>query len=166
MSALWSRIVALVNAILGAIRNALTPLLRRVGLMKASAQTHLPPATGGRWDPVFALPNVAIHTHLLPNGKVLLWGRRDDAGGSMNDHFCTPYVWDPATGSSTPTPQPKRADGSTVNLFCAGHAYLPDGRLLVAGGHLTDGNGIDYAGTYDHAGNTWTPLPDMNGGRW
>ena len=50
MSALWSRIVAVVAAILGAIRNALTPLLRRVGLMKASAQTHLPPATGGRWE--------------------------------------------------------------------------------------------------------------------
>ena len=64
------------------------------------------------------------------------------------------------------TPQPRRADGTTVNLFCAGHAYLPDGRLLVAGGHLTDGDGIDYAGTYDHRANTWTPLPAMNGGRW
>ncbi len=166
MSALWSRIVAVITAILGAVRNAFAPLLRRVGLMKASAQTHLPPATGGRWDPVFALPNVAIHTHLLPNGKVLFWGRRDEQGGSMNDHFCTPYVWDPATGSCTPTPQPKRADGTTVNLFCAGHAYLPDGRLLVAGGHLTDGDGIDYAGAYDHRTNTWIPLPDMNGGRW
>ena len=28
----------------------------------------------GRWDPVFELPNVAIHTHLLPNGTVLFWG--------------------------------------------------------------------------------------------
>ena len=47
MSALWSRIVAVITAILGAIRNALTPLLRRVGLMKGrccsgAAATTLP----------------------------------------------------------------------------------------------------------------------------
>jgi hypothetical protein len=35
------------------------------------------PKEVGRWDPRFSLPNVAIHTHLLPNGKVLFWGRRD-----------------------------------------------------------------------------------------
>ena len=121
---------------------------------------------GGRWDRVFGLPNVAIHTTLLPDGKVLFWGRRDDPSGSMNEHSGTPYVWDPVYRSSVATPQPRRADGTTVNLFCAGHAYLPDGRLLVAGGHLTDGDGIDYAGTYDHRTNTWTPLPAMNGGRW
>ena len=123
-------------------------------------------AQGGRWDRVFGLPNVAIHTTLLPDGKVLFWGRRDDPAGSMNEHSGTPHVWDPVSRSSVATPQPRRADGTTVNLFCAGHAYLPDGRLLVAGGHLTDGDGIDYAGTYDHRANTWTPLPAMNGGRW
>jgi galactose oxidase len=124
------------------------------------------PSAGGRWDPVFALPNVAIHTSLLPDGRLLIWGRRDEPGQTMNEHSCTPFVWDPATRTSTPTPQPMRADGSTVNLFCAGHAFLPDGRLLVAGGHIADGDGIDYAGTYDHRTNTWTPLPAMNGGRW
>jgi galactose oxidase len=122
--------------------------------------------TGGRWEAVFGLPNVAIHTTLLPDGKVLFWGRRDDPAGSMNEHSGTPQVWDPVTRSSVSTPQPRRADGTTVNLFCAGHAYLPDGRLLVAGGHITDGDGIDWAGTYDHRSNTWTPLPAMNGGRW
>ena len=121
---------------------------------------------GGRWERVFGLPNVAIHTTLLPDGKVLFWGRRDDPTGSMNEHSGTPHVWDPVSRSSVATPQPRRADGTTVNLFCAGQAYLPDGRLLVAGGHITDGDGIDYAGTYDHRANTWTPLPAMNGGRW
>ncbi len=146
MNALRSWIAAIVSA----VGRTITALLRRTRLISASAQTPLPPAQGGRWDPVFELPNVAIHASLLPDGKVLFWGRREEPGGSMNEHFCTPHVWDPATGSTTPTPQPQRADGTTVNLFCAGHAYLPDGRLLVAGGHLADGDGIDYAGTYDH----------------
>lgn len=120
----------------------------------------------GRWDPVFPLPNVAIHTHVLPNGKVLFWGRRDKTTGSMNEHECTPQVWDPKTGKLTSTPQPRRADGTTFNLFCAGHAFLPDGRLLVAGGHLTDGDGVRQACTYDHHTNTWTILPVMNKRRW
>jgi galactose oxidase len=120
----------------------------------------------GKWDQVFTLPNVAIHTHVLPNGTVLFWGRRDDPSGSMNEHACTPYVWDPATGASTPTPQPRLADGTTVNLFCSGHTFLPDGTLLVAGGHLTDGDGVNQACSYDYVTNTWSALPKMNGGRW
>ncbi|MDT7716903.1 MAG: hypothetical protein QOH09_2895 [Pseudonocardiales bacterium] len=120
----------------------------------------------GRWAPVFDLPNVAIHTNVLPNGKVLFWGRRDQPDGSMHEHECTPYLWDPRTGELTPTPQPQRADGTKVNLFCAGHAFLPDGRLLVVGGHVTDGDGLDHACVYDYRTNTWTALPAMNGRRW
>src|SRR5918997_1626658 len=120
----------------------------------------------GRWDPVFELPNVALHTHVLPNGKVLFWGRRDHPTGSMHEHECTPFVWDPTTGQLTPTPQPTRADGTKVNLFCSGHAFLPDGRLLVAGGHLTDGDGLNQACIYDYRTNTWTAFPVMNQRRW
>jgi galactose oxidase len=143
---------------------AIGPLLRR--LLGQVGLTGPAPHVVGRWDPVFPLPNVAIHTALLPDGRLLMWGRRDHPTDSMNEHVCTPFVWDPATRTSTPTPPPRRADGSTVNLFCAGHAYLPDGRLLVAGGHIADGDGIDYAATFDHTTDTWTPLPAMNGGRW
>lgn len=121
----------------------------------------------GRWDPVFTLPNVAIHVHVLPNGKVLFWGRRDHPEGTLNEHECTPYIWDPGTGDLVPTPQPTRGDGTTkVNLFCSGHAFLPDGRLLVAGGHLFDNEGIDQACIYDYRTNTWTPIEVMNNGRW
>jgi galactose oxidase len=155
-----------ITAALAAIGRALRALVQRLGLRRATARAATTPGEVGHWDPVFALPNVAIHAHLLPDGRVLFWGRRDDPAATMNEHVCTPYVWDPATGASTPTPQPRRADGSTVNLFCAGHAYLPDGRLFVAGGHIADGDGIDHACTYDYRTNTWTPLPPMNGGRW
>jgi galactose oxidase len=123
-------------------------------------------ARWGRWDPVFELPNVAIHTHVLPNGKVLFWGRRDQPTGSMHQHECTPYTWDSRTGELIPTPQPERADGTKINLFCSGHAFLPDGRLLVLGGHVTDGDGLDQACVYDYRTNTWTALPVMNQRRW
>lgn len=148
------------------------------GNTRASAQTATPDALRmgytakdpwaalGRWGPAFELPNVAIHTHVLPSGKVLFWGRRDHPTGSMHEDGCTPYVWDPRTGQLTATPQPRRADGTKVNLFCAGHAFLPDGRLLAMGGHVTDGDGLDQTCVYDYRTNTWTALPVMNQRRW
>ena len=71
---------------------------------------------------------------------------------------CTPFLWLPANGDMTPTPQPTLADGKmNANLFCSGHAFLPDGNLLVAGGHLADSHGLNQATIYDSATNTWTP---------
>jgi hypothetical protein len=123
-------------------------------------------ATKGKWGPVFDLPNVAVHTTVLPNGLVLMWGRRDRPTDSLDEQRCTPFLWNPATGKITNTPQPKLPNGATVNLFCAGHAFLPDGRLLVVGGHVRDGEGANHASLYDAAANKWTPLPAMNAGRW
>lgn len=124
-------------------------------------------ALQGRWDPIFYLPNVAIYTHVLPNGTVLFWGRRDRPDGSMDEHECTPFVWDPQQRTFFPTPQPMLGDRQTkVNLFCGGHAFLPDGKLLAAGGHLRDTHGDNQACTYDYRTNTWTPLDPMNNGRW
>lgn len=124
-------------------------------------------AIEGKWGPVFYLPNVAIHTHILPNGKVLFWGRRDKPEDSMDEHECTPHVWDPVTKEFFETPQPKLGNHDTkVNLFCSGHAFMPDGRLLVAGGHLQDSHGDNQASSYDYRTNSWTALPAMNNGRW
>jgi glycosidase len=133
----------------------------------ATPQPAADPKEVGEWKPKFSLPNVAIHTHLLPDGKVLFWGRRDQPHLTLDEHFCTPQIWDPATGETKATPQPLAADGRTkVNLFCSGHTFLPDGRLLVVGGHWLDGEGIDQASVYDYRANSWTALPAMNKGRW
>ena len=56
-------------------------------------------------------------------------------------------------------------------LFCAGHSFLPDGRLLVAGGHISDGRGTSGLGlpntnVFDPATDGWQALPAMAQGRW
>src|SRR6185436_16358575 len=59
---------------------------------------------------------------------------------------------------------------NTTNLFCSGHAFLPDGRLLVMGGHegangegSVDANIFDYRlGDYGD----WVRTADMASGRW
>jgi galactose oxidase len=140
------------------------------------------PDQRGQWGDPFTLLNVGIHAHVLPTGLVLMWGRRDNPRQSMDTDpasplapgsppappaTCTPFLWNPANGNMTPTPQPTLNDGTTnANLFCSGHAFLPDGRLLVAGGHLADSRGLNQATVYDPAANTWTPTAVMNDGRW
>ena len=140
------------------------------------------PDKRGQWGEPFTLPNVGIHAHVLPTGLVLMWGRRDNPQQSLDTDpasplapglppappaTCTPFLWNPANGDTTPTPAPTLADGATnANLFCSGHAFLPDGRLLVAGGHLADSHGLSQAAIYDSAANTWTPTATMNDGRW
>ena len=140
------------------------------------------PAERGQWGPVFGLPNVGIHAHVLLTGQVLLWGRRDQADQSLDvdppeglqpgappaqPAQCTPFLWNPADGQTTTTKQPTMADDTTkANLFCSGHSFLADGRLLVAGGHLADGAGLNQTIVYDPVKNTWTPSAVMTNGRW
>jgi len=103
----------------------------------------------GQWSSPQAWPVTAVHSHMLPTGKVLFWGYSDEA-----------WLWDPATADLTP------AARAGYNTFCAGHSFLPDGRLLVTGGHISNSVGLSNAATYDPASNSWVRLPNMNAGRW
>jgi galactose oxidase-like protein/Kelch motif protein len=107
-----------------------------------------PAASAGEWGAPFAWPVVAVHLHLLPDGRILTWGRLGD-----------PQIWDPAGGAFTPAP-------IATDIFCAGHAFLADGRLLVAGGHISDNHGLPDANLFDPASDHWTPVPPMAHGRW
>lgn len=120
------------------------------------------PATAGLWCNRINWPTVAIHTHLLPDGRVLFWGRdklsdgKTDVSGRSNT-----YVWDPSNGSTTTIPNDR------TNLFCSGHSFLPDGRLLVSGGHVqNDGEGEPEVNIFHYGSNSWTAGPNMNAGRW
>ena len=107
-----------------------------------------PQATSGEWTAPFEWPVVAVHLHLLPSGQVLSWGRVGE-----------PQIWDPATGGFT-------AAVSASMLFCSGHAFLSDGRLLVTGGHISDAHGLPDANIFDAATRGWTPVAPMSRGRW
>lgn len=122
------------------------------------------PSVVGQWSPPQELSVVVIHAHLLPNGKVLFWDRQQDWNDGVGDAlgFSQTYVWDPATGGYSSFPW-----NSTTNLFCSGHTFLPDGRLLVTGGHKEfDGVGEPHTNLFDPNTNTWSRGPDMNAGRW
>ena len=110
----------------------------------------------GKWSPVNSLPFFPVHSHALPTGKVMIWP--GDGGISGND----PRSWDPANENAAVTPLARPG----FDTFCTGHSFLADGRLFVAGGHIQNGVGLKNASIYNPFADTWTPLPDMNAGRW
>jgi galactose oxidase len=139
----------------------------------ALAAQAVNPAEVGQWSAKIPLANVPIHTHVLPTGKVLFWGRRNPPGTpdfpSLNQHETHAFVWDPANPSAAAKPtsnQPTDSRGNTINLFCSGHTFLADGRLLVTGGHIFDSQGLNTSTFYDPVADKWTAGPTMNNGRW
>jgi hypothetical protein len=149
-------------------------LLLPAALATMPAPAFGQPARVGQWGPKFHLPNVAIHVHVLPTGKVLFWSRREwtagnppqPAGdGSLDPHDCQPRIWDPGMGTG-PGAFSQTLNTPGHNLFCSGHTFLPDGRLFVVGGHIHDGEGESHTTIYDPNTNTWTPTEGTSGGRW
>jgi hypothetical protein len=108
----------------------------------------------------------AIHMAMLPTGKVMFWQYDASSVG----------LWDPTTQLFS------AADLPNHNPFCSGHAWLPDGRLLVAGGHIQNNIGETRNNIYNPFTNAWadnvpnmpavpsspTPPPDtaLRDGRW
>ncbi|GHH70929.1 hypothetical protein GCM10017673_23430 [Streptosporangium violaceochromogenes] len=75
----------------------------------------------------------AIHAALLHTGKVLIVaGSGNNAADFAKGTFKT-LLWDPSLPGR---PGEFKMIDTPVDLFCAGHAMLPDGRLLIAGGTL------------------------------
>jgi hypothetical protein len=107
----------------------------------------------GQWTPPFdwGAPSalvVGVHLHLLPTGRVLTYGK-----------IGSPEVWDQTSNSFT-------LSSSATKLVCSGHAFLPDGRLLVTGGHIDADKGLPDANIFDPASQTFTPVQSMAQGRW
>jgi hypothetical protein len=119
----------------------------------ASAAEAQTPSQAGQWSARMTWPLSATHTHLQPDGRVMFFGEFDEGDDP-------PGLWSPSTGAISRLPAPG------YNIFCAGHSYLGDGRLLVTGGHIESHVGLADASIYDPSTSTWSRLPDMNAGRW
>ena len=80
--------------------------------------------------PSLDLPIVGVHVHLLPTGKILMW---------QHESTSVPYLWDPVVNNGTFDPVPIHSNQNGTrrdSIYCAGHSFLPDGRLFATGGHI------------------------------
>jgi hypothetical protein len=111
------------------------------------------PSVVGQWAAPFDVGLVAVNTVMLHTGKVLMFS------GSFQVSYPA-RVWDPATGTLTTLADPP------YNIFCAGQAQLPDGRILVAGGYDSASLGASGATIFDPVTMSWATLPKMAYRRW
>ena len=135
------------------------------------------PATYGKWEVLpFHSGVLAVHAALLPTGDVLFFA----GSGSSSVRFRSPDFGDVAKGvpiSVVWTPEGnnffhpdtiRTADGRPFDVFCGGDAFLPDGRMLSAGG-TRDYNpfkGRDDAIIFDPKTRQWTFTHHMAHARW
>ncbi len=119
---------------------------------------------------------VAIHMALLKTGKVLMFGPDEKDYANINKGKSR--IWNPNNPDTVAKPPIPR------NLFCSGHCFLPDGRLLVAGGQSTVASvigailsflgilqlfvrGADHdIHTFDPNTESWTRYKGMPRARW
>ena len=177
-------------SILLAVILALWPLGNTV---ESKSQTTQNPSVYGEWEAPVSLgtytdtvtneanrPVVPVHINLLPNGKLLFWGRdREPVDGYDIQGYTHAFVLDPFYMTL------KQVKNGRTNLFCSGHSFLPDGRLIVTGGHSTErgaaleGHGAINTNVFDYRTERWqgnpiptptpfgdVPPPNMNNGRW
>jgi hypothetical protein len=113
-----------------------------------------PPAQVGQWSAVMQWPIVAVHASLLPTGNVLAWTDYTVNEGAQ--------LWRPDTNTFTAKPYSK------TSLFCAGHSFLADGRLFVAGGivGLVDDLGPRESSIFDPVTESWAQGGSMTTGRY
>ncbi len=141
------------------------------------------PAIHGQWE---LLPYhsgvLAVHAALLPTGKVLFFAGSGSSQVRFHSHdfgdvdkgVSVSVVWDPtaATDPGNPNffhpPTLDGANGKPFDMFCCGHAFLPDGRLLAAGGTLDYGpfRGRTEAAVFDPTARDWSFVKHMAHGRW
>jgi galactose oxidase len=122
-------------------------------MLSGLARAQPTPSQVGVWSEVKSWPVPAVHAHLLPTGKVMFFTEFERAAEG-------PYLWNPEADTLQRLPAPG------FNIFCSGHAFMADGRLLIAGGHISSGHGLPDAILFDPFSSSWTRLPDMALGRW
>lgn len=137
----------------------------RMGLPSAwiAAATFLAASTSalgghdtlGKWEPVVEInadPSwpLAMHAVHLPSGLVLVWYE------DPNDQSRPAKTWDPVSHQilNAATPLAKGRSG---------HAAIPDGSVVVAGGEI-DGLSTNLAARFD--GSVWTDIADLALDHW
>ena len=196
--ALWKRsgLPRWLSTVMGLALSALILLAPPIGAWagQAAEVAESTPASQGRWE-ASPLPDAntrmqAVHSVLLPNGKVLMV-----SGSSFRTQYLSPdpasgtpgrfvesidlghpgwsdntALWDPANGllKRITSPEPmlfdptigERGAMTPNDLFCSGHLQLPDGNVLFAGG-----TGSYYAGGA-FTGSKWLNLYDWQRNEW
>jgi hypothetical protein len=113
----------------------------------------------GSWSAPFDVGITAVHSIVLPSGKVLMVSRAAITSGPLA------RLWDPTTNTSIDVSHPD----ATRDLYCSGHSLLADGRVLLTGGNQRVGanDGVKTSDVFDGSGSLrWAQAPALSQARW
>ena len=131
------------------------------------------PEVAGKWDMLETeFMNSATHAALLSTNKIFILG-----GSSLDpdefEHPTLPRAEMLDLNTSPWQTYPLNCDLVHCDLWCGGHTFLPDGKLLFVGGtsyYPPDPDpfygGLKEAFLFDPFTETWERLDDMQVGRW
>lgn len=131
------------------------------------------PEVIGKWEMLgVEFTNSATHAALLPTNKIFIFG-----GSSLDqdefDHPTLPRAEILDMTSPAWQVHPLNCDRVSCDLWCGGHTFLADGRLLFVGGTSYYPprpdpfyGGLKKAFLFDSFTETWEQLDDMQVGRW
>jgi hypothetical protein len=146
--------------------------------VEESNNKEIEPSIKGLWEPIkYRFKHLPVHLALLHSGNVLAFG------GSGNDeyHLNSPYpaeIFEPnIIGSNDGHVYEISNENIDGDIFCAGHAFLPDGQLLVAGGTykyddkllglpIPPFSGLEQTYIFDAIHLKWTKVQNMKNSRW
>ncbi|HEX8888840.1 MAG TPA: galactose oxidase-like domain-containing protein [Pyrinomonadaceae bacterium] len=124
-------------------------------------------AISGRWEESISRSEVVgIHAALMHTEKVLFfcYGIPNILIASSDPKYPGSALLDPSTGDVQPLPLILE----DLNLFCSGHTFLQDGRLLVCGSERmkTGAHEIHAFNPELVSGGAWERLLTMKDARW
>ncbi|WP_437290831.1 kelch repeat-containing protein [Sorangium sp. So ce406] len=126
--------------------------------LESTAQVFDP--TSDTWRSLGTVSSARVeHTATrLRDGRVLVAGGSAHTQPHDEEPFATAAVFDPAEDTWSPV--------ASMSTARARHSatLLPDGRVLVAGGHAA-GETLAAAEVFDPASGTWTSVPSMSAAR-
>jgi hypothetical protein len=112
-------------------------------------------------------PILPIHAALFRTNKVLFGARSGNDANNVGETKGA-AVWDITTGTFTRPVTPTNTAGLPLDIFCGGHSFRSDGRLMFAGGTLRYDpfKGLRESLFFDPTTEQWVSAPLMNLGRW
>lgn len=138
------------------------------------------PTIYGQWEPIwekYKFNYLPVHMALLHTGNVLAFS------GSGNDplYLTSPHpaeIFEPGEiGTDNGRVFPLSNQGIEGDIFCCGHVFLPNGKILVAGGTFKyDGSyfripippfsGLNQSYLFDPESLRWQRMANMKYSRW
>ncbi|MBW4507624.1 MAG: DUF1929 domain-containing protein [Scytonematopsis contorta HA4267-MV1] len=120
------------------------------------------------WQISSTCPINPVHAAVLRTGKILFFAGSGNDPNNVANSSQGAAVWDINTGNFTRPQIPVRADGSIIDVFCAGQSFRPNGRLFVAGGTLQYDPffGTQESFVFDPPAERWIQVASMKRFRW